>query len=119
MKTSRADDTGWRKWLGPTAAQDELVLFVFVNALDVFMTYWLLMQEGFTESNPIALYFIHHWGIKGMIYFKFSVIAFVCVLAHIIGIYKPETASRMLNVGTLIVAGVVVYSFTLYLRHGV
>ena len=104
-------------WLGPTAAPDELVLFIFVNALDVFMTYWMLAHGGFTESNPIALYFIHRWGIRGMVYFKFSVVAFVSLIAHIVGIYNPQLAVRFLRLGIVIVIAVVIYSFALYLRH--
>lgn len=104
-------------WFGQTAAPNELIAFVFVNALDVFATYWLLAHGGYRESNPIALFFINHWGIRGMVYFKFGVVAFVCVLAHIVGMANPRLASRFLIFGTLLVAGVVVYSLVLYLRH--
>ncbi len=117
-KRARNDGTG-SNWLGHTAAPDELTMFVLVNALDVFMTYWMLANGGFTESNPVALFFIHRWGIRGMVYFKFSVVAFVCVLAHIVGMHNPQLASRFLIFGSLIVGGVVVYSLTMYLRlHG-
>jgi hypothetical protein len=100
-------------------AQDELLLFVFVNALDVFMTYWMIhAHEGvFVESNPIANRFLMEWGPKGLIYFKFSMVAFVCVIAHIVGQYRPELAARFLKLGSVIVAAVVVYSFVLYLKH--
>lgn len=107
------------QWLGPMEAQGELLFFVFVNALDVFMTYLLLQHGSFTESNPVAVFFIHHWGVKGMIYFKFAMVAFVCILAHIVGQYQPDLASRFLVLASLIVGGVVVYSILLYLRHGV
>lgn len=104
------------------AAQDELVLFIFVNALDVFMTYWMLASGNFghghfVEANPIANWFLSGWGPKGIIYFKFSMVAFVCVIAHIVGQYRPELAARMLKLGSLIVAAVVVYSLMLYLQH--
>lgn len=98
-------------------AQNELTVFILMNALDVFMTYWMLNHGGFRESNPIALYFINHWGVKGMVGFKFSVVAFVCILAHIVGQYRPERASQMLVVGSLIVGGVVVYSWMQYQQH--
>lgn len=105
-------------WLGPMVAQDELTLFVLVNAADVFMTYLLLQHGGFTESNPVALYFIHRWGNKGMVYFKFTVVAFVCLIAHIVGQYRPRLAARFLSLGTMIVGCVVVYSIILFVRHG-
>ena len=97
-------------------ARDELVWFILVNALDVFMTYWMLQHGGFRESNPVAEFFLYRWGHRGLIYFKFGIVAFVCVIAHIVGQRQPVLASRMLKVGTLIVFCVVVYSFLLYSR---
>lgn len=100
------------------ATQDELVLFVLVNALDVGMTAWMLHHGGFTEGNPVALAVIHRWGLKGMVYYKFAVVAVVCTIAHIVAQSRPQLASRMLVFGTLIVGGVVAYSVALFLRHG-
>jgi hypothetical protein len=118
MTTTRTPRSKRPNWFGPMHAQNELTIFILVNALDVFMTYWMLQVGGFTESNPVALWFIHRWGVKGMIYFKFAVVALVCVIAHIVSQYKPPLAKNMLTFGTLIVAAVVVYSVVLYSRHG-
>ena len=94
----------------------ETSLFILVSALDVIMTWNLLIREGFVESNPIARYFIDGWGIKGMVYFKFGLVAFVAVLCQIIALKKEEVARRILQFATVLVACVVLYSFSLLIR---
>ena len=103
---------------GELPLEKETTRFILASALDVFMTYILLRQEGFVESNPIAQYFLNSWGVRGMVYFKFAVVAFVVLLAQVIARWKEETARRLLNFGAAVVAFVVIYSFTLYLRQG-
>lgn len=108
-----------RLFIGQLPLERETTVFILVSMLDVFMTYILLRTGHFRESNPIADFFIRHWGGKGMIYFKLSMTAFVCVLAQIIALKKPPSAEFVLKAGTLIVAGVVIYSFTLLMRSGI
>ncbi len=111
-------------WNHQLPLERETCVFILVNALDVFMTYLLLRtnQPGnstrFFESNQIANYFIAGWGIKGMVYFKFGLVAVVTVIAQIVVRKKPETARYLLNFGSLVVAAVVIYSFMLYARAG-
>lgn len=106
-----------RDILGTAAVQQETLLYVFVSSLDLFMTY-IMLSQGFMEANPVARYFIAGWGAKGMVYFKFSMVAFVCVLAQIIARYRPRAARWLLLGATLVVAIVVVYSLRLLLQHG-
>lgn len=106
-----------RDILGTAAVQQETLLYVFVSSLDLFMTY-IMLNQGFMEANPVARYFIAGWGAKGMVYFKFSMVAFVCVLAQIIARYRPRAARWLLLGATLVVAIVVVYSLRLLLQHG-
>jgi hypothetical protein len=103
---------------GDLPLERETTTFVLVSALDIFMTWYLLYSGRYKESNPLAAYFINHWGIKGMVYFKMIVTAFVCVLAQIIALKKPAYAEFVLKLGTLVVAAVVIYSFALFIRHG-
>lgn len=111
-----------RLLLGKLPLEHETAMFVLVNVLDFLMTYWMLMNapDGarFVESNPIAAFFWHHWGpVRGMLFFKLAIVIFVCVISQIIAIRRLETARWLLRVGTLLVAGIVIYSATLYLRH--
>lgn len=108
----------WKRlFLRRLPLETETARYVLVSALDVFMTYLLLRRPDFTEGNPIALYFLRHWGVKGMVYFKFVMVAVVVLIAQVIARKKVETARQLLNLAALVVAGVVVYSLILYLRH--
>jgi hypothetical protein len=99
--------------------EHETALFVLASALDVVMTYYLLNHPEiqFVESNPIARYFIYSWGIKGMVGFKFTLVAFVSIICQIIARTKPDVARRVLQFSTAVVGGVVIYS-VLLMRHG-
>jgi hypothetical protein len=99
-------------------SEHEFTLFILVSALDLFATYLLLAHGGFTESNPVANYFIHSWGVKGMVYYKFSMVAIICTIAYIVGHYRPHAARRLLQFATIVVAAVVAYSVVLFVRHG-
>ena len=101
---------------GQLPLENETAWFVLVSALDVFLTYLLLRQPNYTEANPIAAFFINHWGIRGMVYFKFFMVAFVGVIAQIIARTREETARRVLQFATVVVGGVVIYSLFLYVR---
>lgn len=95
----------------------ETSFFILASALDALLTYVLLQGEHFVEANPVARFFLYHWGIQGMVYFKFAMVAFVCVIAQVIAARRHETARRLLYAATLIVASVVVYSMYLFASH--
>jgi hypothetical protein len=102
---------------GNLPLERETIVFVLTSALDIFMTWILLYTGRFRESNPLADYFIAHWGVKGMVYFKMGMTAFVCVLAQIIALKKPAYAEFVLKLGALVIAAVVIYSFVLFVKH--
>ena len=110
----------WRSLLSVGGLRRETLRYVLVSVLDLFMTYILLAQKGmhFIESNPVAGRFFADWGFKGMVYFKIAMVLLVCVIAQIVVRRRPRTAKWLLNGATLVVAGVVVYSFVLLLKHG-
>ena len=117
--------TSWFRSLFRTARplEKETSLFILVSALDFYMTFLLLdhsQSDGgesvFYESNPAARYFLD-WGINGLIFFKFSIVAFVAVIVQVIATKKEKTARRLLQFATALVACVVIYSLTLFLRH--
>src|SRR5690606_25428282 len=95
--------------------------------LDYFMTYVLLyyshMQEGnplqfrLMESNPVAAYFIHRWGlIKGMLGFKLGLVILICIVTQAIAFKNEQTARRVLNLGSILTGCVVIYSLLLLVR---
>lgn len=96
--------------------EHETAWFILVNALDVFMTYLLLRTGEFRESNGIANWFLMRYGIRGMVYFKFVLVAFVSVIAQVVARKRLETGKWLLNIGTMLVGAVVIYSFFLLMR---
>jgi hypothetical protein len=111
---------------GPMLARDETLTFIFVNLLDFFMTYVLLyyshleqgpLQFRLFESNPVAAYFIHRWGlIKGMLGFKLGLVILICIVTQAIAFKNEQTARRVLNLGSLLTGCVVIYSLLLLVR---
>lgn len=96
--------------------ESETAWFILVNVLDMVVT-WLLIRTGtFRESNPIAVYFLHRWGIRGMNVFKLSTVILVVVIAQVIAPIRPATARGLLIAGTVIVGAVVCYSVVLAIR---
>jgi len=103
-------------WNHQLPLERETCVFILLNALDVFMTYIMLVTGHFRESNQIANYFLAGWGIKGLVYFKFALVALVTSIAQIVARKKFATGRNLLNFGSLIVGGVVIYSFAMFLR---
>jgi hypothetical protein len=111
---------------GPMLAQDETLTFIFVNVLDFFMTYVLLyyshleqspLQFRLFESNPVAAYFINHWGLmKGMLGFKLGLVTLICLVTQAIAFRNEQTARRVLNLGSVLTGCVVIYSLVLLAR---
>ncbi|RLS54385.1 MAG: hypothetical protein DWH91_11965 [Planctomycetota bacterium] len=100
--------------------ESETSVFILVNVLDFVTTYWMLSHResghgSFYESNPVARFFLHHWGVRGLLMFKMGVVAFVCVIAQIVATRRESSARFLLIVGTIIVAAVVIYSWRLFL----
>jgi len=93
--------------------QDDTTVFIFVNVLDLFMTY-LLLQFGAIEANPFANFFLERFGFNGMIFFKLAITAGVCVIAQVIALQSIPKAQGLLRLGTLLVGAVVVYSVYLF-----
>jgi hypothetical protein len=108
----------------PLPLQRESSLFLIASVLDVLMTCMLLEdltgvtgRTIFYESNPVARYFFQGWGLAGIVYFKFIMVGFIEVIAHIVALKTVPVGRRLLDFGTLIVCVVVIYSMYLLLSH--
>ena len=102
---------------GELPLETETTVFILANAFDVFMTYLLLNLGNFRESNALANFFLERFGMNGMIFFKFAIVAFVCVIAQIVATQKINLARWLLNFGTLLVGLVVIYSLSMYVMY--
>ena len=108
----------------PLPLQRESSLFLIASVLDVLMTCMLLEdltgvtgRTIFYESNPVARYFFQGWGLAGIVYFKFFMVGFIEVIAHVIALKNVAIGRRLLDFGTLVVSVVVVYSMYLLMSH--
>ena len=115
MKKYSSDESLWDT-LRKVHLPPEALLFVIVSVGDILMTWKLLNRGGFYESNGLARWFLNHWGMKGMIYFKMAMCAFVIVLSQIIARYDKDKSLWVLRTGVIIVGVVILYSFMLYAR---
>ena len=104
--------------------ETEVSWFVLASALDVALTFLVLhysnngMTHGtFVESNPLARWFISHWGFRGMAGYKLLMTLIVVVIAEFVGRQKPTVARMLLWGGTIVVASVVIHSVRLLLAH--
>ncbi len=96
--------------------QSETSYFILVNVLDIIFTNVLLRMHAM-EANPIANYFLTHWGFHGMIAFKMFLVAGVCLVTQWIAVHHLARARQTLLLGIVIVALVVAYSAILLARH--
>lgn len=101
---------------GKLPLQDQTTYFILVNALDIFLTY-LHLRSGNIESNPLANFFFKNWNIIGMVAFKMTIVASVCVIAQIVALKSLQKGSRLLNFGTAFIGCVVLYSIWLLVKH--
>ena len=83
------------------------------------MTHSLLTRGdgGFTESNPFARYFLDRWGMTGMAYFKGAMTLLVVVITQIVARKNELLSKRVLELATLIIVAVVIYSVSLHFKH--
>ena len=114
-KTAKSFSSVKHLLTGKLPLQDQTTYFILVNALDIFLTY-LHLRSGGSEVNPIAAFFFSKWNMVGMVAFKMSIVAGVCVIAQIVALNSLQKASRLLNFGTVFVLCVVLYSIWLLAR---
>ncbi len=96
--------------------ETETSWFILANVMDVIVTWRLLSAGPFMEANPVARYFLNHWGVAGMNYFKFTVVAVVAVIAQVVYTRRPVVARWLLIGATCVVSAVVLYGVSLFLR---
>lgn len=102
----------WNGWFsGRLPLETETAVFILVNVLDVFLTVALVYYlNTHGEGNPFANYFLNRWGFQGLVYYKMSMVAFVCVIAQMVARRNVKVARRLLYGLIAIVSAVVVYS---------
>jgi hypothetical protein len=103
--------------------EGETALFILASTLDAMLTRYLLWNGSsnngifFVEANPIPRYFFESWGLDGLTYFKFALVALVSIICQVIARRRVDVARRVLNFASIVVMGVVIYSVVLMMQH--
>ena len=105
-------------WLSLPAMRypNEYVWLVLFSAMDVMLTWTILVREG-SEVNPIAAMVIDHWGLPGAMAFKFSLMLVVVISCEVIGRRRDQLARNLAQVAIIISALPVMYSLGLLAAH--
>jgi hypothetical protein len=78
----------------PARYESYYTWLVFVASLDVFMSL-IIFASGGWEANAVAAPIVHRFGIPGMAFYKFSIVAFIILLCEYIG-DRNDKAGRFL-----------------------
>jgi len=92
------------------------VWFVFVSALDIMLT-WVVLHQGGREANALANKIIFHYGLPGLVTFKFALVVIVVLICEFVGRRKLESARLLLSVGIMISCMPVVLALGLLAIH--
>ncbi|MBA3315351.1 MAG: DUF5658 family protein [Planctomycetota bacterium] len=117
-----SDETRAKGWFrGHLPLETETTFFILVNVLDIVLTVALVsltreQDDRYHEGNPVARFFLDHWGVRGLVYYKMAMVGFVCAIAQLIARRNLAVARRLMYGLTAIVAVVVAYSAFLLSR---
>lgn len=101
----------------PMRYPNEYVWLVFVSAMDLIMTWIILVHHGGYESNPIADFMIIRFGSTGLILFKFAIVMFVIIICEIVGRHSEGRGRWLARVGVGISAVPLSVSLFIVLRN--
>ncbi len=88
----------------------ETLLLIALSAADVILTHRLIGGGRHVEANPIANWVLTTAGMRGMVIYKFIMIAIICTLAQIIAIYRKPAGLLVMWIGVIAHGLVVMYS---------
>lgn len=86
--------------------------FVLISALDVMLT-WVILHLGGREANALAARVILHFGLPGLVVYKFLLVIVVICICEFVGRRNAETARKLLSVGIMITCMPVVLALAL------
>lgn len=100
----------------PLPLESEMCWFLLLGVLDLVLTTILLVPGEVHESNPVARFCLHAGGLRGLIIFKFGMLAGVTVITQIIGLRRVQAARIVLLLGIVMSFCVATYSVVLLLQ---
>lgn len=89
---------------------------LLVSAMDIMMT-WVILLFGGSEVNVIARWVIDHYGLPGMIIYKFALIVFFICICEIVGTLRHSTGWLLSRVSVGIGCIPVIWAMYLLARY--
>lgn len=68
--------------------------YVFLSALDLMLT-WIILHADGEELNLIAAWVIARYNIRGLIAFKFIIVALVLLACEVVGRLKTDQGAKL------------------------
>ena len=96
--------------------QNEYAWFVLVSALDVMLT-WVILVLGGREVNAVANSVLSRWGLRGLVAFKFALVVFVILICEAVGRRRPETGRKLARAAVAITCFPLVWAGLLLVRY--
>ena len=90
--------------------------FVYISALDVILT-WFILLVGGEEVNWLADVVIAHAGLKGILIYKFCLVVLVVLICEVVGRRKPWVGRKLAGLAIVITALPVVLSVVQLIIH--
>lgn len=96
----------------PVLHPNHYAWFVFLSALDLMLT-WVLILQGGSEINPIADAVLQRGGLASLTVFKFAIVMLVIVICEWATRSQPRTGFKLAEWAVAITAVPVAVSFAL------
>lgn len=108
-----------RFWAHPLHLPAEAWAFLLLNLADLVLTNAIVnhRHEWGYESNPVARYWYGRWGLPGMVFLKFTLVAIVLVICRMIDTHRPAVARRLLTFCCIVVFLVVCYGLAMLVAY--
>ena len=94
------------------------VWLLLLSSMDIMLT-WVILLFGGAEVNPIARWIIDHYGLPGMIIYKFALIVFFISICEIVGTLRDSTGWLLSKFSVLIACVPVCWAMYLLARHNI
>ena len=99
---------GWLS-LPPMLYQTAYKWFVAVSAVDIILTWFILLLGG-NEVNVLADAVIAHGGISSILIYKFCLVVFVVLICEVVGRRRPGVGRNLARAAVVITAIPVILS---------
>ena len=94
------------------------VWLLLLSSMDIMLT-WVILLFGGSEVNPIARKVIDHFGLSGMIIYKFALIVFFIGICEVVGTLRDSTGWLLSRLSVMIACIPVFWAMYLLWRHNI